>query len=851
MLISIRFAVIAAILALSACGGGGGGGSGTSISINPASLTFQAVQGDAAPPGRSVEVSFVGDGVLVGYPPNVEQPNWLDVATTNQSAGHGTFLITVSPPNFSPQTLTTTLRFVTGHTDGSDIRYVDMQVLYQIGADPLMISAQPGQLAFSAAANDSTPTAQSITLTFTGSQSQVDQTTLPSWLTVTPANSSSSPQVYSVAPNTTSFTPGTQLSASITFIATATGHSYTKTVTVPVSYTLYQGFGASATAMNFTGIDGQSATQPSAGYPVNIVGDHAQWNASADQPWVKLSATSGSGPGTLTVTANAGSLGSGNHTANLTITDAASGKSQSLPVSLAMHAAKLTANPSNPSITVGSTTPASGLKTSVSLSDELNGAVPAQAVHWSLASIDVPWLKWSPSSGTSAPPSQATVSVDPSQLATMPAGSYTGTVTLNYVSADSTTGVLALPVTLNLQLPLVQTVSYYVATANAAGTVRLRGQNFDLAGSNPVLFGSNTAISTSIDDVSQASVSYGKLAAGHYTVQFRNAAGIPRSSAELLVIAPQTMSYQVINASGWRSHLIFDAERTALYAVNPQNQELEVYRYSGGTWSADAPLVAVNFEDAALSPDGKKLVATSDASMLEIDLTHSPLQAQRTAADPDNFCGQYLNRVAMGNDGKYFVVLNYKQCSGSAESYIYDQRSQTLTQAAAYPTGDLYQAYIGGAADGSRIYVSETGLSPVQPMRIYDSLGDFLSQSPTNNEVLAISASRDASRVILGETAVYDTNLTQLGNIPTSGASVVSPDATRAYAFSNTNGPALEIYDLTAALGSGANYPLIKTVPLANDPGSSYIYGVQLAVSSDGKTLFISGSDSILVVPLP
>ena len=851
MFFNIRFAVIAAVLLLSACGGGGGGGNGTSISINPNSLTFQAVQGDPAPAGKTVDVSYAGDGVLVGFPPDVPQPSWLNVTTTSSTSGHASFLVTVSPPDFPPQTFTTTLRFVTGHTDGTDITYVDMQVAYQIGSDPLMISAQPTQLDFSAAANGATPAAQSLTVTFTGSQSQVDQTTLPSWLTVTPASSSSSPQAYSVVPNTTSFSAGTQLSATINFITTATGHSYTQSVAVPVSYTLYQGFGATAPTMNFTGVDSQAATQPSAGYVVNIVGDHAQWSASADQSWVKLSAASGSGPGAIMVTANAGGLGSGTYSASLKITDSASAKTQSLPVSLVMHAARLTASPSTPSISIGSTTPASGLKASVTLSDELNGAVPAQAVHWSVASIDVPWLKWSPASGTSSPSVQATVSVDPTQLASLAAGTYGGTVTLNYTSADSTTGTLKFPVGLNLQLPLVQTVSYYVATASTAGNVKLRGQNFDLAGNNPVLFGSNAATTTVIDDSTQATVSYGKLAAGKYTVQFQNAAGIPRGTAQLLVLAPQTMSYQVINVAGSRSHLIYDAERAALYAVNQQSQELEVYRYSGGSWSADSPLVALNLEDAALSPDGKKLVATSDASMLEIDLTKRPLQAVHTAANPDSFCAEYLDHLAMGNDGRYLVVPSYKECSGSAEAYIYDSQSQTLTQAATYPNGDFYEPYLGGAADGSRVYISETGLSPTQPMWIYNSLGDYLSQSSTDNEVYTISVSRDASRVILGQTAVYDTNLTQLGNIPTGGASVVSPDATRAYAYSNANGPTLEVYDLTAPLGSGANYPLLKSVPLANDPGSAYVYGVQLAVSSDGKTLFISGTDSILVVPLP
>ncbi|WP_293389428.1 hypothetical protein [Nevskia sp.] len=443
------------------------------------------------------------------------------------------------------------------------------------------------------------------------------------------------------------------------------------------------------------------------------------------------------------------------------------------------------------------------------------------------------------------------LSIVPAQISSLPAGSYSGNVTLNYRNSDTSSGTLTVPVTMNLQLPLMQTVSYYVATANVAGRVKLRGQNLDLASGSPALFGATAATRTAVDDPTQASVSFPGLAAGTYHVQFQNTAGVSRGSANLLVQAAQTMSYQAINAPSLRKRLIVDAERQALYAVNTTDQELEIYRYSGGTWTTDSPLVTPNFEDATLSPDGKVLVGASDNSMLEIDLTQASLRAQLTAANPDAFCGGYLNHVEMGNDGKYFVIYNYKQCSGFSPSYLYDFQLKTLDGAGAYPSNYFYNGLTGGAADGSRIYIGSNGVSPAQPVSFFNTFGGTLAATGTNNNLFAVSVSRDASRVILQQTSVYSAGLILLGNIPTTGSSVVSPDGTRAYAFANASGSTLEIYDLTAPLAAGANYPLLRSIALADDPGSTSLPGVVLAVSADGKTVFISGSNKILVVPVP
>lgn len=144
------------------CGGGGGGGGGTSISVSPKSLSFHS-DPSSAPAAQVVTVTFEGDGVVVGYPPDSEPAYWLNVAQQGEAtAGQVTFAIQPFPTG-PDQTQTTTLRFLTGHANGpdindaDDIKYQDVKVTYVVRP---MLSVSPTVMEFSAidgSAEEATP----------------------------------------------------------------------------------------------------------------------------------------------------------------------------------------------------------------------------------------------------------------------------------------------------------------------------------------------------------------------------------------------------------------------------------------------------------------------------------------------------------------------------------------------------------------------------------------------------------------------------------------------------------------------------------------------------------------------
>jgi hypothetical protein len=116
-----------------------------------------------------------------------------------------------------------------------------------------------------------------------------------------------------------------------------------------------------------------------------------------------------------------------------------------------------------------------------------------------------------------------------------------------------------------------------------------------------------------------------------------------------------------------------------------------------------------------------------------------------------------------------------------------------------------------------------------------------------NQNDVAPALDRAATRVVLNGTNVYDSGYQLLGTLPaTTLAVVVRPDATRAYTLDSAASQILS-FDLTAS-PAGAAFPQVgsATAP-AGDPGS----GVKMAISADGGTLFLAGSNQIVVQPSP
>ena len=311
--------------------------------------------------------------------------------------------------------------------------------------------------------------------------------------------------------------------------------------------------------------------------------------------------------------------------------------------------------------------------------------------------------------------------------------------------------------------------------------------------------------------------------------------------------------YQALDAPGYRTRLIYDAAHAALYAVNRADAAIERFARTSGVWAARAPVAVTGLTDLALTQGAGALVVLATDVISEIALADGAFTSVKRVDNPDTFCGGFFDNAATASGGKIFIAFSLRTCSGYAHSYLYDVADHTLAT-----SGSLYRGIVAASGDGSRVYAGSNGVSPAPAILIYDAATATLTPSAVTDNVVSLSVSGDASRVVLDDRAVYSRALVPLGSLPGAGAGagaavIVSRDATKAFLYrEDAPGPRVEIYDLTGALGAGEAYPLARTVAVADaaNASSGTHPRVVMTTTEDDGVVFVSGDRRVLVVPI-
>ncbi|MBV8551245.1 MAG: DUF4082 domain-containing protein [Acidobacteriaceae bacterium] len=228
--------------------------------------------------------------------------------------------------------------------DSQVINFQQVLVTSSTTANTGSISTASNSLTFSTNYGGANPAAQSVAVSAGGGGVLAwTATSNASWLGVSPS-SGTTPGTIQVSVSSSSLAGGTYTGTITVFSLGAVNQSQQVTVTLTVT-TAPPSLVLAPAAMSFVAITGQPAP---AAQPLSVVnGGYGSfsWTASTDSSWLSATPSSGSTPGSVSVSSNAAGLGTGNYNGNVIITaQGVSNSPISVPVNLQVFAQDMSEN---------------------------------------------------------------------------------------------------------------------------------------------------------------------------------------------------------------------------------------------------------------------------------------------------------------------------------------------------------------------------------------------------------------------------------------------------------------------------------------------------------------------------
>ncbi len=537
------------------------------------------------------------------------------------------------------------------------------------------ISISPTSLQFTQDGGTYPPT-QDVTVTFNGAGVAAGfkpGDTQPPWLFISNPVVLSTTQIrFTITAQALTAVPAATYKSSIRFATGTSLSNPTGYVDLPVSFTYREAFSVvpSANPLQFAELAGNPGATTPASEHLAIAGSGINWQITATQPWIKLSATSGTGAATVDVSVARPSLPPGVYQGEIDLTNDRDTNVAKLPVTYTVTAAQLVLDKSSLSFTVDASTTTAGLSSSISISDDLQGQSGTGDLSWH-ATADVPWLVLSASSGRTSPATMLGVSISATQLEQLPPAYYGGTVSITATDRAGQSRQYSIPVTFNLLLPFVRAVVPNFIAANSATSLRITGEGLDPATYPDMRVGTQAPQNIHQRFVlpSEALFDLPAQSVGQYVVTFVNALGLTRSDAIVNVSSAAPPSPGVIVSAGTKSRLIYDQVRQRLYAVNPGAGRIDRFAWnaSTSTWDTMASVTLAGVVDAALERSNRDLIAITDTQMFRIALdAASPVPAAIFTLG-DTSCGRSLFQIGVMDVEQALVTLIQKTCPGGVD----------------------------------------------------------------------------------------------------------------------------------------------------------------------------------------
>jgi hypothetical protein len=419
------------------------------LTVSLFSLSFIYQIGGATPAAQTVSAA-ASDGSALSYTASASGDSWLTALPVNGTTP-GSVSVSISPQGLAAGVYTGHVIFAS--SGAANLPQVVTVSLTVTGSPSPTLTAAPSSLAFSYQAGGPAPPAQALTV---GSSGSVLNYTVSAsggaWLGVTPTSGNTLGSV-GVFVNTSGLAVGTY-SGSISIAAVGAGNT---PLTVPVTLTVTIGnIFSTLYSANFYYVIG-GAVQSLPNVSIGSTGSALSYTVSAPS-WLAVTPSTGTTPGSLSVSLNTTGLTAGTYNGSVTIAAPGAGNSPlTVPESLTVVNPSIV--PSQSSLTfnyaTGGTAPAA---------QNLSITSSGSALSYTVSASGGTWLSVTPASGTT--PGSVSVSVNITGLAV---GTYSGSITIAATGAANTP--VTVPVTLRVTLPaLTATPSTLTFSYTRGGT---------------------------------------------------------------------------------------------------------------------------------------------------------------------------------------------------------------------------------------------------------------------------------------------------------------------------------------------------------------------------------------------
>jgi hypothetical protein len=851
--------LLACGLALTGCGGGGGddgddpGAPGFRITLDRSSVSFDFTEGAARPTavinasssGPQPSTLFVG-AVLEGT--GIDQSIPIAINTAN-----GTGTITLRPAdNLTSGQYTGRVQF---------LACSDAACNQRIGGTPIPVSftvqvrrglsIAPGSvsLASTSGTSDSEPIALTLPEVATTYSLVVPQTQM-SWLRAINQTASG----FTVSAR--SMPPGT-------YQAAIDVQSGPVTKSLPITYTVTAppggevALGVTPSPVVLAASEGDiSASQAVAVIAPSWAPDAYVSSVSyiSGSNWL----TTTQGAGGFSVRGDARQLANGNYVALVTVATVPTRDAIQLQVDLNVTGGLIA--PSATTFRVSSDTTAAQLQRTKAI--QATGGTPLQ---WT-ASTTADWLTLTRTQGTTGVDDLA-FTLDSADVDSWNNFS-DHTAQIRIAGAPHITPVI-FNLTVEKRMAEVTGLGPYLLITDQPNELIVRGRGFsNLSSPSTRLTIAGTAgTSAQLVNDTELVVTVPSIDVGSRVVSVTNALGFTMPTKSVRAIESVDFAYASVPTTEVARPLLYDTERQVLYGLDFWNENTYVFQFDGtsGTWNPTT--VPMTRGAIGLRPEGGTVLrfVQPNSGPRRLEELDPITLALRTSTDLPVQFAQGLptdSGLLTGNDSRAWLteflwLRNYNLDTGVVETVEHGNVSNF---------------------DSTRFIMSRNGehmvaapfadLVPNRMFHYMNSADTVWHESGFNvyfDKELKIND--DGSRVLVDSNIVLNEELQQLGvmNLPGGAgfkaAALPSPIGRRAYVLTvNDTGagsPTVYVYDTSSETPGTASLPLLGSFTFADFPSlcpSAVSCGpgwVQSAISPDGRTLFFSGQQKFVVVPIP